>query len=285
MGVKYTSKAILLLLCISLNQTILADAEKLSLTLSSGLRVNADYWQGESDQPSVMIVHGFLQTSSFSTVRRLAESLADSGYSVLTPTLSLGLDDRQQSLSCEAMHLHTMQSDTEEIGLWVDKLKELSGKSPVLVAHSAGSIQAIAYLDNAPKGTVDRSILISLTAFGEGPGAFETLAIAKDMQAMADAGVERLVDSALAFCKTYLTTPKGFLSYYEWSGDRIKASMAENGVDNHVVVGGKDPRIDLEWIYGLQKSGATVHEVAGANHFFDQAHEFDLLDEVEALLN
>jgi len=47
-----------------------------------------------------------------------------------------------------------------------------------------------------------------------------------------------------------------------------------------VIYGDRDERIDKAWIENLRSGGVAVRPVAGANHFFDLAHEFDLLDEV-----
>ncbi len=43
-----------------------------------------------------MILHGFMLTHNFQTVKQLAESLHESGYTVLTPSLSLGLTNEKQ---------------------------------------------------------------------------------------------------------------------------------------------------------------------------------------------
>ncbi len=82
---------------------------RVELEVAPGLTAAAAYWQGEADMPPVLIAHGFLQTREFPTVSRLAESLADFGYSVLKPSLSLGIDRRTKSLACEAIHTHSMQ--------------------------------------------------------------------------------------------------------------------------------------------------------------------------------
>ena len=94
----------------------------MSLELRSGLTAVSDYWPGEADLPAILILHGFLQTREFQTVRRLAEALSDEGYSVLLPSLTLGLDRRRQSVACEAIHTHSMQQDVDELRAWIDWL-------------------------------------------------------------------------------------------------------------------------------------------------------------------
>ncbi len=67
-------------------------ADVVTLELQQGLTARAEYRAGARDKPAVLILHGFLQTHNFPTVHNLAEGLVTAGYSVLTPTLTLGGD-------------------------------------------------------------------------------------------------------------------------------------------------------------------------------------------------
>ena len=51
-----------------------------------------------------------------------------------------------------------------------------------------------------------------------------------------------------------------------------------------LIIGSADQRIDKAWISALPRTGLNVHVVKGANHFFDQEHEFDLQELVEEML-
>ncbi len=88
---------ILWLLAMAMPVAAHAGSARMELDIAPGVTAEADYWPGEADMPAVLILHGFLQTSEFPTVRRLAESLAEEGFSVLTPSLTLGLNRRRQS--------------------------------------------------------------------------------------------------------------------------------------------------------------------------------------------
>ncbi len=254
------------------------------LEVASGLTAVADYWQGEANMPAVLIAHGFLQTRGFPTVRRLAASLADSGYSVLAPSLTLGIDRRAKSLACEAIHTHSMQQDIAEIDHWVNWLHRESGKPPILIGHSAGSIHTLAYLSAQPRDQVASAILISITYFGRGPAAFESPEMAERARQAIAAGAQNMDKYALAFCRDYITTAKNYLSYYEWSKKRAENAAAAIMLPLTLIVGSADDRIDQEWVASLTGEGMQVRVVDGANHFFDQEHEFDLLEQVEGIL-
>src|SRR4030066_1423496 len=127
-----------------------------------GITASAEYLIGERSKPAVLLLHGFLQTRDFPTVATLARGLQDAGYTVLAPTLSLNIPNRAQSLACEAVHKHSLDDDVAEIGRWVRWLKSRGHHSIVLVGHSFGSLQLLAYLSLKPDAAVKAYIGASL---------------------------------------------------------------------------------------------------------------------------
>ena len=119
-----------------------------------GITASAEYLIGERGKPAVLLLHGFLQTREFPTVATLARGLQDAGYTVLSPTLSLNIPNRAQSLACEAVHTHSLDDDVIEIARWVGWLKSQGHHSIVLVGHSFGSLQLLAYLSLKPDAAV-----------------------------------------------------------------------------------------------------------------------------------
>jgi len=95
-------------------------AELVTQQMPSGIAANAEYLQGEPGRPTILMLHGFLQTHNFHTIHRLSAGLHDEGYTVLSPTLTLGIPFRKQSLACEAIHTHRLQDDHAEIAAWLD---------------------------------------------------------------------------------------------------------------------------------------------------------------------
>ena len=94
-------------------------AEIIELETAEKRISQATFLQGDNDASPLLILHGFLQTREFSTVNRLVNSLNESGYTVLAPTLTLGISRRKQSLACEAIHTHSVEKDTAEIAQWI----------------------------------------------------------------------------------------------------------------------------------------------------------------------
>ena len=252
----------------------------MELALAPDRIAEAEYWPGAADMPAVLILHGFLQTREFPTVRRLAESLADEGFSVLTPSLTLGVSHRQQSLACEAVHTHTLSQDVDELRAWIDWLANRAGKAPVVIGHSSGGVQLAAMLESDAAKTIAGAVLVSVAAFGQAwDGQDSSVAMVRATDAVARGSTE-LDTYPLGFCKDYVTTATAFLSYLMWDQDRVKTALSASPIPVTIIYGEKDARIERAWLNSLQGNNVTVRSVPGAGHFFDLAYEFDLLDEV-----
>jgi len=272
-------------MCFLIVITTSINAETIELSSASGNTIAAEYLTGIDNSNPVIVLHGFLQTKDFSTVSRLAGSLNDSGYTVLSPTLSLGLNNRKQSLSCEAIHTHSMDSDVAEIAQWVSWLYEKSGKQVILIGHSAGGPVLLKYMDVNDAALVKHTILISLSHSDPGVKSGETSELADKALSTIKEGANSLDDYALNYCKTYPTSAKNFLSYYTWNKNKISSVIGRYNNKVSIILGTGDSRIDDSWRRQLQDQKNHVVLIKGANHFFDQEHEFDLLDSVEELIS
>lgn len=272
------------LLVVVVPTTTQAGSARMELAISPDLVAEADYWPGAADMPAILILHGFLQTREFPTVRRLAESLADEGFSVLTPSLTLGLNHRRQSLACEAIHTHTLTQDVAELSAWIDWLASRAGKAPVVIGHSTGGVQLAAMLDSAAAEGIAQAILVSITAFGKVEGAEPVSTLRMRAASAPQKGIAELDTYALGFCKDYVSTAAAFLSYLDWDHDRLRLALSGSRVPVTIIFGEKDDRVEREWLESVRGDNVTVRGVPGADHFFDLAHEFELLDQVISVM-
>jgi pimeloyl-ACP methyl ester carboxylesterase len=258
---------------------VLAGSARMELFIAPDLVAEADYWPGAANMPAILILHGFLQTREFPTVRRLAESLADEGFSVLTPSLTLGLNRRRQSLACEAIHTHSLQQDVAELTAWTMWLAKRAGKAPVVIGHSTAGVLLAAMLD-AHQAHVKQALLVSMTAFGQVASADRVEVLRQRAAGSVAAGIDEIELYSLGYCRDYATTATAFLSYLEWDRERLGRALTAASVPVTAIFGDKDERADRAWLDSLAVGGVEIRAVAGADHFFDLAHEFDLLDEV-----
>ncbi len=252
---------------------------EISERLPSGLIAHADYRAGSPDRPAVMVLHGFMTTQNFSTIRTIVNELNESGYTVLAPTLTMGIDQRRRGLPCGAIHTHTMDADLAEVSWWVDWLAAHHQGPLVLIGHSSGSLQSIAYAADKPSAQLRMVIATSPMYFGQDyPAALVVDQIARATREM-QSGQPPLERYALTFCNhNFVATPQSYLSYATWGRQRVLDSLRHARVPVKVLLGSEDPRATAEWQQDLRAAGAAVTVIPGATHFFDATHEFDLLD-------
>lgn len=245
------------------------------LEMRPGIPASAEYLAGERDQPAVLVLHGFLQTRDFPTVATLARGLHDAGYTVLSPTLSLGIPNRTQSLACEAVHRHSMDDDIAEIARWVEWLKSHGHRSIVLLGHSFGSLQLLAYLTAGPDATIRGYIGVSLieAEVGTTPRA----ALIAQLESQAPLKQRTLVTQHLAYCRKYLSTPEALLTYVRWDQPQTLSVLKQSPVKIKLIMGDTDHMLGHGWLKALKHVQTPMVIVKDANHFMDGEHEFDLL--------
>jgi pimeloyl-ACP methyl ester carboxylesterase len=246
------------------------------LEMHSGIPASAEYLPGQRDKPAVLLLHGFLQTRAFPTVATLARGLHDAGYSVLSPTLSLGIPNREKSLACEAVHTHSLNDDVTEITRWVAWLKSQGHRSIVLVGHSFGSMQLLAYLTARPDAAVKAYIGTSLVEAQV--NATSRADLIERLERQVRHKQRDLVTQRLSFCKNYRSTPQALLSYVRWDQPRTLTALKQAPVSTQLIMGDADELLERDWIKSLDDVQAPMVIVRGANHFMDGEHEFDLLE-------
>ncbi len=259
-------------------------ADEARLTLKNGLIATAAYKAGNPELPAVLILHGFLQTRDFPTVYQLAGSLSDSGYTVLSPNLSLGISRRNKSLACEAIHTHNMLDDLGEIDNWVNWLVSKGHNQIVLIGHSYGSLMLVAYLSSHPNPAVKKLIAISLVDAQIDMNAQHLEKAKLDLQRRLKNHDASLLNYPLSFCKKYPTSAQNYLSYADWQQPRVIQALSNLKVPATLIMGSADTRLGPGWLSALKKAVPSLVLVKGADHFMSGEYEFDLLDAVLAAL-
>lgn len=257
-------------------------AETVEAKLETGIIATADFRAGKPSLPAILLLHGFLQTRNALPISPLADTLADNGYTVLVPTLSLGINQRAQSLDCEAPHIHTKEGDVAEIGYWTDWLDRKGYKSIVLIGHSSGSLEILQYVSQNPSPAVKIAILTSIIPLRSIPKEVQkALASVKQTQNNGKA-LERYT---LSYCKgNYVSPPADYLTYAASDADNTLDQFSKTKVPVEVILGKADKAMDLTWPDKIRARNISVTLLDNATHFFDGLQEFDLSDKVESIL-
>ena len=125
--------------------------EVISVNIFENTAANADFRPGDKNKPAVFLLHGFMSTHNLNIIQVIAEELEDQGYTVLAPTLSLNINNRQSGINCDAVHTHTMESDVIEIGKWIDWLKNKGHNDIIMTGFSTGALLLATCLENFQK--------------------------------------------------------------------------------------------------------------------------------------
>ena len=142
----------------------------------------------------------------------------------------------------------------------------------------------LAYLAENTEAPVAQVILVSLLSFGQGPIAKETPEDLRRATLQIESHDDALTNYHLAFCDEYVTKPEKYLSYVRWNSQKALQALKASPIKAQIVLGGEDRRLGEDWGTQLRHAGMEVIAIAGANHFFDHEHEFELMDTIGQLL-
>lgn len=268
------------LLCACLTMAGPACADTVETMLPSGITARANFHAGLPALPAVLVLHGFLQTGHSPPMSSLAGNLASRGYTVLTPTMSLNIDRRSQSMACDAAHTHTMEGEVAEVGYWVSWLGKKGYQNIVLAGFSStGNHSILSYLTRASHPAVKKAVLVN-------PNPIYT----KDQDRRKTrhvANETKLSKFTMGYCKNNFTaTADSYHSYAQYDESRVLDLLKQTPVPTEVILGTADNVLPANWAERIRtlQSLARIRTIQNANHFFDGIQEFYLADEVESIL-
>jgi len=276
---------IAVLLCLFLT-SLTATAETVEVRLPTGITTSANFHIGDPAQPAVLLLHGFHQTHHSQPMSTLAANLASKGYTTLSPTITLGVNKRSQSMACEAVHTQTIQDNVAEIDYWVNWLGNKGYKNVVLIGFSStGNIAILSYNAQGPHPAVKKAILVSMNPIlTDNSERQKTLA---ETTPKRQANGKKLGLFSVGYCKNNFTaTTNSYLSYAQYDASKVLELIRQTPVATELVFGSEDTILPANWPSQIKalKTRAQVTIIDKANHFFDDTSEFDLSEEVENIL-
>ncbi len=267
---------LLLILCVPFFSI---QAKEIQLQLPNQLTATAEYYPNNPDRPVVLVLHGFLQSNEFSTVRYIVDELLNNDYSVLAPTLSLNINRRKQSLNCDSLHTHNLNSDNVEINQWIEWLKKQGYQSIVLVGHSSGNMQLINYLQNKTEPVIKSLIAVSPVTVWNNYKIEQTRNEIEQAKKAVKSSLNKNQKYTIGFCdRSYITTPENFLSYAIWSDTYLLDRIVKLPIKKQVIIGDNDSYAPTNWLNRLRNNNIKVTVLEGADHFFSGDAEFLLQD-------
>lgn len=272
-----------ILLLAFITYPLLTRAEAVSEIMDNGLTALADYRTGNKSKPALVILHGFLQTHNFSMIQSMTDELADSGYTILAPTLTLGIDKRTQSMTCDLIQSHQFGDHHAELDHWIAWLAHQGHKEIILIGHSSGGLRILSYSDQQHK--VSASILGLIAINPTMPHSANDITeinknLNKARSLLSDDNNEPH-KFTLAYCNnTYTSSAAAYFSYTSISENTFYSYLKKNHHPVVMIMGTEDKLSPINWSNKLKKQGAKIINIDGANHFFNNGHEFELFDSV-----
>ena len=248
-------------------------AETVHLMMPAGIQGRAAYHAGHPGQGAVLLLHGFLQTGDFSTLRQLYDGLAGAGYTVLAPTITLGVPDRKESLGCDSLHLNEIGDEVAEVQAWLQWLTRHSTGPIYVLGHSYGARLMIIWASGHPDDRVRGLLAVSL--IGSRPSGARLDSLRRRIRRLPPT---QLVREPLFFCRRYTAPAAAYLGYLRWDDRRMLNTVAQLRIPLDVVLGSADRSLPRHWPARLDGAGAHVTVLPKASHFMNGLHQFALLD-------
>lgn len=236
--------ALLLSLVVSAAGAGPAQAETVELPID-GLTATADLVTADralSEGPVVLLLHGTFATKDQETMEALQTALAERGLPSLAITLTLEVDRRTQTSSCEGVHRHRHSDAVAEIDAWIDWLAAQGAETVVLAGHSRGGAQSALYLSGSPSPRVRGAVLLAPMTENPAQAAAEYRSrfdaelgeVVRQAEVMAPDAV--LTVPGFVYCPQLQATAASFLSYHGPTVERDTPTLLAKGVPVPVLV-------------------------------------------------
>lgn len=263
-----------------------ASAETVEARLPAGIVATANFHNGLASRPAVLLLHGFLQTYHSPPMSSLANNLASKGYTILSPTMSLNVDRRNQSMACEAIHTHTMEGEVGEVNYWVNWLNTKGFKEVVVVGFSStGNVAALLAGNKNSNPSVSNIILTSIIPVAIEPK--ERQQYLRTMDSNQTKNNKKMGNFSVGYCKKNFTAAIGsYLSYASYDNNKTLELIRETSIPANIILGSVDTVMPANWTTKMEALH-TKHKITilkNANHFFDDSSEFDFAEAVENIL-
>lgn len=265
----------------------IANARVVEIKLADGLVITADYQAADHSKPTIILLHPFLQTRLFPTIRTLANHLASNGFGVLTPTLSLGISYRRQNLACEAAHTQPFNQHTHEIKAWIKWLQQHNVRNIIGAGHGMGAIAMLATASSHGKPSPFSSlILVTLPYISPQGGVRINASQLQKARAEKEKGLaDFLGNYILAFCNRFIAPRDVYLSLSKWNQEEVLSHLAKLEIPAYVIIGSDDTVLNAQsWPDKIVTTGAKLIYIDGAGHFFTGEQALSLYQAIVSIL-
>ncbi len=245
------------------------------------LKANAEWAVPEGVKPefAILWLHGLFQTYSMrEPISQQREFWVSEGFPVLSPTLTLGVNDRKSPYDCSYPLDHPYELNIEEIKAWIDWLKSQGVRKVILAGHSMGGQQVIHTARALGGDRVVVGVLAVAPAKGT-PREHPLLDRAKDLVSAGKG--KTLLKTSFFYCNSAEVSARTLYTYY--GVDRnIGRYFRSLNIPVLIIWGGEDDRVKNlpEFLkpYIEGRKNIRIEVIDYADHFFRDLAAEDLRD-------
>ncbi len=229
----------------------------------------------------VLLTHGTLTHNGRETYSAIQKLLADNGISSLAPNLSLEVDDRHGEYDCATTHNHKHEDAMQEIGFWLDWLKQQGVTSVTLMGHSRGGNQTAWFSVENDSDMIKNVVLIAPATWSkEAEYAGYQKKYQKDLTALynkaeklvkAGKGNTLLKDIDFIYCTRTAATANAVVSYYQDDNRMDTPTLLKKAVKPTLVIIGSADTVVADLQEKMEQVGndhVSTYVVEDADHFF-----------------
>lgn len=242
----------------------------------------------------VLMVHGTMSHKDMGTMRHFRSMFRKNGYSTLAVNLGLDVDNRQGNYDCAVPSTHRYGDALDEIGAWLDWLRQQGAGRVVLFGFSRGGHQAAWFAAERGHPAIESVVLLAplIPAQFVEPAGYESR-FGKPLkpnleraQALVKAGKGKALIERIGFlnCDETSVTAESFLSYYTIDPKHDLLPLLQRiEKPTFVVVAGADAIVrDLDKLVAPLADGKRLRMVVvpGSDHFFRDLYGEDAMDEI-----
>ncbi|HSH29662.1 MAG TPA: alpha/beta fold hydrolase [Thiohalobacter sp.] len=278
-----------------------AQAEEVKLEYD-GLTLNAELELAPGSELAdgvILMTHGTLAHARMGIMRGLQKVFKEYGYNSLAINLSLGIDDRHGMYDCQQTHTHRHTDALDEIGVWLNWLREQGAGEITLLGHSRGGNQTAWYAAERDMQDVNAVVLIAPMLWDEEYDrkeyrdryGVELQPLLERARGLAEDGESDVLMESVDFlyCENTTVSAETFLSYYEPDPRRDTAHLVPMIEAPVLVIAGTAdtvvPGVEAAMAPLAEADEVSLAVVVGADHMFRDLYWYDVADAIEIFLS
>jgi len=281
------------LLLLSFSQSLLANK---TITLKHNdiqLTANLKLADGKTLKDDIILMtHGTLAHGKMEIMATLQNLFAENGVSTLAITLGLNQDARTGFYDCNRLHTHKHTDAIDEIGLWMNWLKQQGTSNVILLGHSRGGNQVAWYASEYDSPMIKKLILIAPQTWNihEVKNNYkknynkELIPVLNHAKALVNQnrGEVPLKHTDFIYCKDTTVAAESFVSYYNDDkrmdtpylvSEYKKPTLFITGSEDKVYKG-----LDEAVKFLSSRNNIKGHSIEGADHFFRDIYADEIIE-------